>query len=157
MKKFLAALLTILITIAFSCKQIDLYELHTNIPNQEWNSSFSCNGNFLVSDTTSLYNIYLIVRHTDAYAYNNIWINLETKAPGDSINVEKINLELGDDKNGWYGIGMGDIWETRKKLTYTPCKFKKFGSYSYKINNIMRDDPLKSVLSVGMRVQKVEN
>jgi len=82
---------------------------------------------------------------------------LETKAPGDSINVEKINLELGDDKNGWYGIGMGDIWETRKKLTYTPCKFKKFGNYSYKINNIMRDDPLKSVLSVGMRVQKVEN
>ena len=157
MKNHPAVLLTILITFALSCNQINLYELHTSIPNQEWKSNYSCSGKFCVSDTSSPYNIYLVVRHTDAYAYNNLWINLETQAPGDSINVEKINLELGDDKYGWHGIGMGDIWETRKKLTLVPCKFKKTGSYSYKINHIMRDDPLKNVLSVGMRVQKTEN
>ncbi len=157
MKFFLPVLCFVLATANISCNQIDLFELHTSIPDSEWKSDNNCKGTFSINDTNSMYNIYVIIRHTDAYAYNNIWLNLGSQAPGDTMNFQKINCVLGNDQQGWEGVGMNDIWEVRKKINEMPCKFKKIGAYSYQINHIMREDPLKNILSVGIRIQKIEN
>jgi len=80
-----------------SCKQLDTFEKDTNIPKYEWKSSFAATGNFLVSDTTSIYDAYIVIRHTDAYKYNNIWLNLGIQFPGDSMQYQKINVDLASD------------------------------------------------------------
>ncbi len=126
----------------FSCKQIDVFEKNTVIPNYEWNSSFTVSGNFIIKDTVSTYSIYLVFRHTDAYQYNNIWLNIGLQPPGDSLYMQKIDLKLGDDATGWEGTGMNDIWEVRKLLNGEPKRFKKAGNYNYSISHIMRDNPL---------------
>lgn len=137
-----------------SCKQIDVFEKNTVIPNYEWRSQFSPAGNFIIADTVAEYNIYLVLRHTDAYSYNNIWLNIGLQAPGDSLYKQKVNLSLGDDANGWEGTGMNDIWEVRKLLNGKPRRFKKAGNYNFSISQIMRDDPLTNIVSIGMRIEK---
>ena len=137
-----------------SCKQIDVYEKHTVIPKYEWQSSFSATGDFLITDTISAYSIYLVLRHTDAYQYNNIWLNIGLQAPGDSMYIQKVNLILGDDASGWEGTGMNDIWEIRKLLNGKPRRFKQAGKYSFTISQIMRNNPLLNVMSAGLRVEK---
>ena len=77
------------------------------------------------------------------------------QSPGDSMFIQKLNLSLGDDAQGWFGTGMNDIWEVRKPLTDRPRKFVKPGTYNYSIAQIMRDNPLKQVMSAGIRVEKV--
>ena len=137
-----------------SCKQIDVYEKHTVIPKYEWQSSFSATGDFLITDTISAYSIYLVLRHTDAYQYNNIWLNIGLQAPGDSMYIQKVNLILGDDASGWEGTGMNDILEIRKLLNGKPRRFKQAGKYSFTISQIMRNNPLLNVMSAGLRVEK---
>ena len=112
-----------------SCKQIDIFEKNTVIPNYEWKSNFIVSGSFKITDTISAYSIYLVLRHTDAYKYNNIWLNIGLQPPGDSLIKQKVDLKLGDDANGWEGNGMNDIWELRKLLNGEPRRFKKAGEY----------------------------
>jgi len=61
---------------------------------------------------------------------------------------------LGTDANGWIGTGMNDIWEIRQPLFGKSFKFKKPGTYSFTITQIMRDDPLPAVMSAGLRLEK---
>ena len=137
-----------------SCKQIDIFEKNTVIPNYEWKSNFIVSGSFKITDTISAYSIYLVLRHTDAYKYNNIWLNIGLQPPGDSLIKQKVDLKLGDDANGWEGNGMNDIWELRKLLNGEPRRFKKAGEYKFTIAQVMRDEPLLHVMSAGLRIEK---
>jgi len=137
-----------------SCTQIEIFEKNTVIPKYEWQSSFSASGDFLVTDTVSAYSIYVVLRHTDAYKYNNIWLNIGLQPPGDSLHVQKVDLKLGDDANGWEGTGMNDIWEVRKLLNGQARRFKQPGKYHFTISQIMRDNPLLNIMSIGLRLEK---
>ena len=137
-----------------SCKQIDLFEKNTVIHNYEWAGDFNAKGSFSITDTASLYNIYLVIRHTDAYKYNNIWLKIGFQAPGDTMHYQRLNLQLANDMTGWEGSGMNDIWELRKMLNSQPEPFKKAGNYSFTISQNMRDNPLLHVMSVGLRVER---
>jgi len=137
-----------------SCRQIDVFEKNTVIPKYEWNSNFTVSGNFLITDTIAAYSIYLVLRHTDAYRYNNIWLKIGLQPLGENLTHQKIDLQLGDDANGWEGTGMNDIWEVRKLLNGQPRRFKKAGNYHFSIDQIMRDDPLPAIMSVGLRLEK---
>jgi len=152
--KFQFALIALAgLTVIHSCTQIDIFEKNTVIPKYEWQQSFTAKGDFIISDTNSAYNIYLVLRHTDAYQYNNIWLNIGLQPPGDSMQIRKVNFVLGDDAKGWNGTGMNDIWEVRKLLNGVP-PFKQPGKYSFSISQIMRDNPLLHIMSVGLRIEK---
>ena len=140
---------------SLSCTQINVFEKNTSIPHYEWSSDFSATGTFTISDTLASYNLYLVIRHTDAYKYNNIWLNVGLQSPNDSMYFQKVNLALGNDASGWEGVGMNDIWEVRKLLNGQPRRFKKNGNYTFKIFQIMRDNPLTNMMSAGLRVQKM--
>jgi len=139
---------------AVSCKQVDVYEKNTTVPHYEWQHNYAAGGTFSITDTTASYNIYIVLRHTDAYKYNNIWLNVGLQAPGDTMFFQKVNLALASDATGWEGTGMDDIWEVRKLLNSQPRRFKKSGEYKFNITHIMRDNPLPDIMSAGMRVQK---
>lgn len=137
-----------------ACRSVDIYEKNTPIPGYQWQSNFLAKGSFVISDTVSEYNIYIVLRHTDAYQYNNIWLNIGLQSPGDSMYFQKTDLLLGNDATGWEGSGMNDIWEVRKLITGQPRPFRKAGTYYFSIGQIMRDNPLKNVMSAGLRVEK---
>jgi len=151
-------LLSILIIIfsIFGCKQLDVFEKNTIIPKQAWKRDFPCSGTFTITDTSAYYQMYIVLRHTDAYEYNNIWLNVGLKSPKDTMYFQKVNFNLGDDNRGWYGSGMDDIWEIRCLLTNKPRKFIKPGEYKFEMFQIMRNNPLKNILNAGIRVEKVE-
>jgi len=141
-------------TLAISCKQVDVYERNITIPHFKWQHDYTANGSFIITDTASAYNIYIVLRHTDAYKYSNIWLNIGLQSPGDTMFFQNVNLTLATDATGWEGSGMNDIWEVRKLLSGLPRRFKKSGEYKFSINHIMRDNPLPDIMSAGMRVQK---
>lgn len=140
-----------------SCRQLDIYEKNLTIPGAHWQSDRKLEGSILVKDLQTDYNIYVVLRHTDAYRYNNIWLNIGLQAPGDSMKYQKVNLQLGNDQQGWEGTGMDDIWEVRKRISPDSAFFRisKAGEYRFSINQEMRDNPLDHILSAGLRIEKV--
>lgn len=134
-----------------------VFEKDVAIPGQQWESSFKPRIEFTVKeeDTSSIYNVYFVLRHTDAYDYNNIWIQATVLQPGDTATrSQRFDLSLATNEKGWEGAGMDDIYEHRL-LLLPQTKFIKPGIYSFMIEQIMREDPLKHTLNVGIRVEKV--
>ncbi|MBC7826467.1 MAG: gliding motility lipoprotein GldH [Chitinophagaceae bacterium] len=148
-----------LITCCFlinACTTVDVFEKNITIPKHEWSSSFRPEIRFEINDTLSEYNIFAVVRHTDAYRYKNIWVNIYTQAPGDSSKKQQLDLRLATDNKGWLGSGMDDIFEHRILITGKPILLKS-GTYLFKLENIMREDPLEHVMNVGIRVEKAKS
>jgi len=134
-----------------SCTSIDLYEKNVTIPGFKWKSSYKPEFTFEIRDTSVRYQLFLVLRHTEKYNYNNIWINLYSQPPGDTLHKASFELQLATNEK-WLGTGMDDIYEHRVKLT-DPQYFKA-GIYHFKVEQIMREDPLENVMNVGIRVEK---
>jgi len=101
--------------------------------------------------------MYFIIRHNDRYNYNNIYINLISRQPGsDSTSTTRFPLELAKNETGWDATGMDDIYEHRISLTPADenIYFRRKGDYTFTVEQIMREDPLKNVLNVGLRIEK---
>jgi gliding motility-associated lipoprotein GldH len=150
------ALLLVLVSFITACETIDVFEKNVNIPGHEWSNSFRPEIAFEISDTTSLYNIYVVLRHTDAYRYKNIYMNIYTQVPGDTLLKQRLDLQLATDDKGWLGSGMDDIFEHRIRITKDPQKLTKAGLYKFTLEQIMREEPLQHVMNVGIRVEKVK-
>lgn len=149
-------ILAIFATSAFSCSEINLFEKNVQVPDHQWAYDFKPEISFDITDTTSFYQIFFVFRHTDAFGYNNIWVKVESSAPGNSTGkTEQFDFPL-TSNNKWTGSGMDDIYEHRILLYNGPVKFRHSGTYKVRLEQVMRESPLKHVLNVGLRVEKVK-
>lgn len=138
-----------------SCETKQLFEQSTVYPNHNWATNQANEYQFTITDTSAAYKVFFVIRHHNAYHYKNIWIQLNTTAPNDSVTKQSINLNLADDEKGWLGTGMDDIYDQRIPVTNDPVHFKK-GVYKFALSHTMREDPLENILSTGIRVEKVK-
>jgi gliding motility-associated lipoprotein GldH len=137
-----------------ACQTIDIYEKTTFFPEHSWKSGEKPSFTFEITDTTSLYNIFLVLRHEDAYNYNNIWVNLTVREPTDVVTIRR-EFILANNKQGWLGSGMDDIFEHRIPFNTKPAPLRK-GKYTFTLQQDMREDPLHHILTAGVRVEKVK-
>jgi len=137
-----------------TCTTVDLYEKTISLPDHEWKGTYKPEFEFIIKDTVSLYRVFFVMRHTEKYNYKNIWINLYSQQPGDTLRKAPFELQLATNEKGWLGFGLDDIYEHRQQLTQ-PVRLKA-GTYKLVLENIMREDPLQHVLNVGIRIEKVQ-
>ncbi len=135
-----------------SCTTVDLYEKSVSIPRHAWEGNFKPDFYFTIKDSSSTYKIFLVLRHNEKYSFNNIYVNLYIKGP-EQDTVQKIqrDIELATNDKGWLGEGMDDIYEHRALLFEQNLKP---GEYHFRLEQIMREDPLLNVLNAGIRVEK---
>jgi len=127
-------------------------EKNLTFDHHAWPSSVKPDIAFEITDTVSTYNIYIVLRHTDAYHFNNIYIRATVKEPGDPKGrTGDYDLQLATNDKGWIGTAMDDIYDARL-LIQPKTKFRKSGTYHIVLEQLMREDPLQNVLSAGLRV-----
>lgn len=149
--------LILFLTLFAQCQQINLYEQTANIPGHAWRSDFTPKFSFQITDTNALYQASLILRHTDAYPFNNIWLDLQVETP-DSLFTIRTEQRLGNNEQGWLGTGLNDVYEHRislnNELGKAGVSFRKAGTYTFQLAQVMREDPLPHVLQAGIRVER---
>ena len=153
MKKLLGIIL--IATTFNSCNTLDVYEKIVSFPDHQWKNSVRPGFTFTIEDTVASYNVFIIFRHEDAYHFNNLWLNISTQAPRDTVKNQLINIPLADNKKGWLGTGMDDVFDHRARITRSPIKLKK-GNYIFTLRQNMREEPLQFVLNAGIRIEKVQ-
>jgi gliding motility-associated lipoprotein GldH len=138
-----------------ACSQNGVFEQTKTLPGHAWASSSRLTYTFNIQDTSSWYNLYIILTHTDAYHYNNIYVDVTTIAPGDTAVTAQRQFQLAKNNYGWLGTAMDDIIEHRILLTDKgPVKLKK-GNHTIILQQTMREDPLAGMISAGVRAEKV--
>lgn len=151
----LCSLLLILLTTG--CIQSPYYQKTIAVPGNKWSADFKPAFTVDVEDTGVYYNLQFLIRHTNAYAYSNIWVWIYTKGPGDtSFARTRIEIPLADAQGRWLGTGMGEIWEQRRQITATDDGgiLRKKGRYEIRFEQNMREHLLADVLHIGLRVEK---
>lgn len=145
-----------IVALLFSCNapHLNVFEKNVSIKGGAWAYQVQPTVHFDVTDTTASYNVSVVCRHTDGYAYKNLWVFISTLQPGDTIQrKERFELTLQDNTGRWYGTGMDDIWEQRIPL-YSNLHFSKSGTYTVVFQQDMRENALKGILDIGLRVEK---
>ena len=122
-----------------------------------WHADSIITLNHIVVDTITKQNLYLKIRHTTDFEYQNIFLFVDFQEKRDTIEVTL------SEKNGkWLGSGFGDI----KEVEY--CFAKEIIFNSKKTSNVtveqaMRygDQPvitnLKGIIALGINIKKSED
>lgn len=152
LKRFLVLLVPCTLCL-WSCTTIDLYEKTVPIPGHAWKNSFRPSFDFIIKDTASQYQFFLVLRHNEKYNYNNIYINLYIQEPGrDTAQKFQLDIPLATNEGWKTKAAMDDIYEHRIALGIP--KLLKAGNYKFALEQIMRENPLQNVLDAGIRVEK---
>lgn len=139
--------------LAYGCTTVDLFEKSVTIPGHAWSNSFRPSFDFTITDTTSPYQLFLVLRHNEKYSFSNIYVNVYAKVPGmdSAVKIQK-DLLLATNEKGWLATGMDDIYYHRLELGRP--QVLRPGDYTFTVEQIMRENPLLNVLNVGIRVEK---
>ncbi|WP_345079533.1 gliding motility lipoprotein GldH [Nemorincola caseinilytica] len=140
-----------------ACQPVPHYQKHEAIPHNAWDYNFKPSFTFDITDSNSVYQPYFIIRHTQAYPYNNLWMWLYIKTPGDTVATKaRINIVLADAGGKWLGRGMGEIYEQRMPFSLgDSVDLSRPGTYTIALEQNMRINPLPEILHIGVRVEKV--
>lgn len=141
----------------YSCTTLDFTETSVNTPQKKWESKQKPELLFTLTDTTASYGLFLVLRHNEAYRFNNIWIQIAIQQPNNQIENYRIEKILASNEMGWLGSGLNDIYEHRIPLALPNLLFKQTGRYKIVIEQIMREDPLQNIISAGLRLEKKPN
>lgn len=147
--------IVILIVFISSCHQNLSYEKYIPVDKGLWNSSQHFFFPVEIKDTSILYNIYVNVRNTDDYSFSNLWLNIGTKFPDNESFEKRIDLTLADSTGKWLGQSQGDLYD-EQILIQQNAFFQKQGTYTFSLEQIMRQDPLPGILAIGLRVENTQ-
>jgi gliding motility-associated lipoprotein GldH len=157
MSNFFRMMAVGMLLVAASCEpmKMDTYEKNLEIPGHEW--AYAYKPVFEVTlqpaDTAYLYNIYVNIRHKDAYPYSNIYLLITTQFPGEKPIQQRVQLPLADVSGKWNGSGLDDIYEHRIPIQEKAI-LNKPGIYRFTFEQNMRQNPLPDIMNVGLRVEK---
>lgn len=107
-----------------------------------------------ITDTGQRYNIYLNLRHTPDYRYSNIFLLVHQSGPGIKDTTERFELRLAAPDGRWLGRSTGSMY-AHQELIRQNIHFPDTGLYHFIIEQNMRENPLREVADVGLRVEPV--
>lgn len=155
----LYAVIFMLSTLAFfSCDSSKVYEDFTDFEEAFWHQDSVAQFKFTIEDASIPYNLKAHFRNSQAYPYHNMYYQYTLKDGQDSVLAEQMKqIFLFDAKTGEpQGSGIGDLFDNTQTVleNYT---FEGPGEYTAELKQYMRLDSLKFILSVGWRVEVVED
>ena len=136
-----------------SCKNDLLYEEYIKIPGETWNNRNILHFSAGISDTTGVYDIFIIVRNINRYEFSNLFIFVTAQSPDNKIVRDTVEIQIADDEGNWLGKGAASIFTVTRPYRLN-IKFPIPGIYIFDIEQAMRVDNLKYVTDVGISIEK---
>jgi len=134
-----------------SCNNGALIDEFKPIPNKRWSYNFMPTFRVHVLDTTKAYRLKVNFRLSADYRYSNLFLLIHQTTPTHQTHTKRVEFQVADQDGRWLGKGMGSLF-TYQIAYYTNYHFPDTGVYQFKIEQNMRDNPLKEVSDVGFCV-----
>ena len=135
-----------------ACLNKNTYTDFHSLKNGEWNKDSICHFEVSISDTINPHQIFINTRNNDLYPYQNIWLFVDIKTPLGNIRKDTIGFYLADDFGKWLGKGINVY---KLEIPYEEYFiFRQSGTYSFSIRQGMRDDVLKGMNEIGIKLTK---
>lgn len=143
----------VLFALLSSCEESRVYDKNISLDKAGWYYGVPETFEVTVNDTTIAYNLYINVRHTDAYPYNNLWVNMTTTFPDSSVQTNKVSVVLSESSGKWTGDCVDGIC-FNSVLVQNNFLLPQLGKYTISLEQDMRMNPLPYILSIGVKLEK---
>jgi gliding motility-associated lipoprotein GldH len=150
--KLVLVVMTVLIGLS-SCNKNVVYSEYRTFSDEQWYAKDKAVFDLEITDTQSLNNISLMIRHGDTYSYNNLFLFVTTKYPDGKILTDTMEVVLSNSKGEWLGSGVGDIFDFKVPIKKN-VRFPLGGKYQFTFEQAMRVDPLPMILDFGFEIEK---
>lgn len=149
------ALILSLVSLILFCQACDsdmVYDQFVHLEGGKWTWQEAQEFELDISDTLSMHNIYLQVRHTTDYPLSNLYMFVHILSPtGQQLN-DTVNMILAAPDGRWTGRGNGHMRELML-LFRKQSIFAAPGTYVFTLEQAMRMEELP-VTDVGIRVER---
>jgi len=153
--RYLLSIFTLIIIVFLGgCDNDRLFEEKRDFPERYWTFNDPATFQFEITNLQYKYDFSLNVRTTAEYKFQNLYIQYYLEdTTGRLVDEGLKNILLFHPVTGMpMGDGMGSYDVTRTFIE--DFTFTKRGKYTLRLDQFMRIDTLKEVLSVGFRVEK---
>ncbi|HET8963199.1 MAG: gliding motility lipoprotein GldH [Chitinophagales bacterium] len=150
MRNFLTAYVILLL---FACDTSRVYDKNEQILNAKWLYDQPLSFSITIQDTTESYNMFINVRHSDMYAYNNLLMQMQTIFPDSTIQNDNIEVVLSETSGEWTGNCIDNVCYN-SILIRSAFTFPEPGNYTFILTQNMRINPITEIMDVGVKIEK---
>ncbi len=143
----------IIMLLSVSCSRQTVFQDHEAIPSSDWFIDNKINFSVEINDTAQIHELYLMVRNTTDYPYRNLFIFLDIEFPDQRTLRDTIECMLAKTDGQWTGKGFGKI-RSNEFLFRDDVWFPMQGLYTFRMQHGMREEPLRGISDVGIRIQR---
>lgn len=136
-----------------SCSNDTVFEQNTAIDNRSWGYDQKPSFAIDIKDNTAKYNIYINLRHTGNYDYSNIYVLLHEKGNKLTDTAYRKEIRLAELDGRWLGKSAASLYEI-EYLAKENFTFPDTGVYTFSVEQNMRENPLKDIADIGIKVTK---
>ena len=132
-----------------------IIDQNTEVADHNWSYLNKFKYDVKIDDEKAEYNLYMNLRVTADYKYSNLFVLVTQINPFKKTKVTRYELKLANKDGEWLGKGSGNLYSYQSAFL-TGYKFPVKGVYHFYIEQNMRDNPLREVSDVGLRVEKAQ-
>lgn len=139
----------ILCLVISGCSNDSQFEKFENIDGDAWMNTDTLEFDYVIDSAMNLERAELHLRHTSTYQFRNLWLQVEHSID-DVKNSARQEIDLAAASGTWYGDKTGTYLNYAQELD---GKFLNPGQHKIRIVQIMRQDPLLGIQSVGLTIE----
>ncbi|WP_100613751.1 gliding motility lipoprotein GldH [Confluentibacter citreus] len=144
-----------------SCDPNRVYDEYKSLP-KTWNKDSIISFKINPPDSLNQYNLFVNLRNTNEYKYNNLFLIVEMVFPHGKTIKDTLEYKMADPTGKLLGTGLTDIKEN--KLWYKEnIIFNESGPYRVNIQHAMRENgkvngvvDLEGITDVGFRIERTD-
>ena len=114
-------------------------------------------------DSLKKYNLFVNIRNTNDYKYNNIFLIVSINFPYGKTVTDTLEYRMANPDGSWMGQGVGNVKEN--KLWYKEhVRFFEDGNYNVTVEQAMRNNgavegvlKLEGITDVGLSIEEATN
>ena len=152
--------LVLLISVS-SCSDNAVFDEYKNVTTA-WNEKDVVEFKVNLKDTIKPYNLFVNIRNTNDYKYNNLFLLVEMDFPNGRILKDTLEYRMAYKTGELMGEGISSI-KTNKLWYKEAVRFNEEGDYIVKIQHAMRKNGavngitnLQGITDVGFRIETIE-
>jgi len=125
-----------------SCQNENKKEVYHSFNNNTWNTDSIVSFEFDNIDTTGSHDLYLMVRHTTNFKFQNLFLFTNFENQQDTLE-----LFLSEKSGRWLGKGFGEIKELKIRIKEN-VNFKKNQDQIFSVEQAMRHEDLEKIINL---------
>ena len=143
-----------------SCDEQLVRAIYHDVPQSGWPIEEVVTFQIPQQDSLASYNLFINLRNTHDYEYNNLWLISQIKFPQGKVVTDTLQYRMAIADGSFLGSGSNDVYENKLWLKER-FRFRESGTYQLALKHAMRktgevkgDVQLKGILEVGYSIEK---